>query len=82
MDVEDVKILLNELTDEQLNQIISIVEEIIENFPETAETFVEINSKRDIYWLNDELNLLERFLTIQLRRCEKHVDRGINLRTR
>lgn len=59
MDVEDVKTLINELTDEQLNQIISIMEEIIENFPETAETFIEINSKRDIYWLNDELKLLK-----------------------
>ena len=58
MNVEDVKAFLNELTDEQLDQIISIVEEIIENFPETADTFIEINSKRDIYWLNDELKLL------------------------
>ena len=59
LDIEDVKKLLNELTDEQLDQIISIVEEIIEHFPDAAETFIEINNTRNIGWLDDELKLLE-----------------------
>ena len=55
----EVSEILIELTDEQLDQIISIVEEIIEHFPDTAETFVEINNTRNIGWLDDELKLLE-----------------------
>ena len=56
---DEVRGILIELTDEQLDQIISIVEEIIEHFPDTAETFVEINNTRNIGWLDDELKLLE-----------------------
>lgn len=58
MKSEDVISVLKELTDIQMDQIISIVEEIITEFPETAETFIEINSDRDIHWLDDELKLL------------------------
>ena len=58
MSIDNVKTTLYGLTDAQLEQIVSIVEEIINFFPETAETFIEINSKRDVFWLNDELKLL------------------------
>lgn len=58
MDTNDVIALLNELIDEQVNQVTFIVEEIIDEFPYTANTFVSINSERDILWLNDELKIL------------------------
>ena len=50
--------ILKELTDEQIEQIISVVEEIIDEMPETADTFKQINEERNIHWLNDELKLL------------------------
>lgn len=58
MEVVDVVKLINELTDNQINQIIAIVEEIIEAHPQTVHSFRMINNERNIYWLNDELKLL------------------------
>lgn len=58
MEVVDVVKLINELSDSQINQIISIVEEIIEAHPQTVHSFRMINKERNIYWLNDELKLL------------------------
>lgn len=51
--------LINELTDSQINQIVTIVEEIIRLHPQTIHSFRSINRERNIYWLNDELKLLE-----------------------
>lgn len=59
MDIVDVVKLINELSDSQINQIISIVEEIIETHPQTVHSFRMINNERNIYWLNDELKLLD-----------------------
>lgn len=50
--------LIDALADRQINQIITIVEEIIEAHPQTLRIFRSINEERKIYWLNDELKLL------------------------
>lgn len=57
-EVDAVK-LINELTDTQINQIITIVEEIIRFHPQSVHSFRSINRERNIYWLNDELKLLK-----------------------
>ncbi len=54
----EVSKVLIKLTDEQLNQIISITEEIIEHFPDTAKTFIKINDTRNIECLDNELKLI------------------------
>ena len=51
--------LVNELTDSQINQIIAILEEIIILHPQVVHSLRSINRERKIYWLNDELKLLE-----------------------
>ena len=57
-EVDAVK-LINELTDTQINQIITIVEDIIRFHPQSVHSFRSINRERNIYWLNDELKLLK-----------------------
>lgn len=57
-EVDAVK-LINELTDSQINQVITIVEDIIRIHPQTIHSFRSINRERNIYWLNDELKLLK-----------------------
>ena len=57
-EVDAVK-LINELTDSQINQIITIVEYIIKIHPQTVHSFKSINRERNIYCLNDELKLLK-----------------------
>ena len=47
--------LINELTDNQINQIIAILEEIIILHPQVVQSLRSINRERKIYWLNDEL---------------------------
>ena len=51
--------LINELSDSQIIQIVAIIEEIITAHPQTVHSFRSINKERNIYWLNDELKLLE-----------------------
>lgn len=58
MDSVDVVKLINELTDNQINQIIAIIEEIISYHPQVIHSLRIINRERNIYWLNDELKLL------------------------
>lgn len=58
LDEEDVISILEGLTDEQLEQITSIIEEIIAEFPTTEKTLIEINSERTVEWLNSELKFL------------------------
>ena len=58
MDSATVVKLINELTDNQINQIIAIIEEIILYHPQVIHSLRNINRERNIYWLNDELKLL------------------------
>ena len=58
METVEVIHLIDGLTDRQINQLITIVEEIIEAHPQTLRVFKSINEERKLYWLNDELKLL------------------------
>ena len=50
--------VIDELSDAQINQIITIVEDIIKVHPQTKYVFKNINEERNIYCLNNELKSL------------------------
>ena len=54
----DVVQLINDLTDSQINQIITIIEDIINFHPQVIHSLKSINRERNIYCLNYELKML------------------------
>ena len=58
MDADSVRLLLHRLSDNQLTQIVPIVDNIIDAFPSTEQTFTIISTTRDIFWLGAKLKLL------------------------
>lgn len=57
-DSGDILSIIKKLSDEQIEQITPIVEDIIEIFPDTKTFFIAINSERKIDWLDSELRYL------------------------
>ena len=53
MDVNETIKLIDELSDAQINQIVSVIEYIIMIHPETKHIFKRINEERNIYSLNN-----------------------------
>ena len=58
MDADNVRLLLHTLTDEQLTQLVPIVDNIIDAFPSSEQTFMIISTTRNIFWLSAKLKAL------------------------
>lgn len=58
MDSDDVRLMLHRLSDAQIGQITGIVGEIVEAFPATLGTLLNISKTRKLFWLRDELRVI------------------------